>query len=162
MRFDRLHLFALLAIVFAAGVVAANFPAGGWYSDLAAPSWSPPRGALVVAWPVFYVLMGLAAWNSLDAVEPPVRTTSFLGWVAALALVVAWSWLLLGLNRPGWALAGLGLALAALGWVLLRLGARAGPGRLLFLPCLAWLAYLWAWNFQVWRLNGGSWQSLFG
>lgn len=162
MRTDRTQLFALLAIVFMAGVVAANFPAGGWYWDLAAPAWSPTRGLLAIAWPAFYVVMGLAAWMAMDAAEARVRQKLNLGWAASLTLVVGWSWTLLGLNRPGWAMAEMGLALAVLGAVFLHLGARAGVGRLLFLPCLAWLAYLWAWNFQVWRLNGGSWQSLLG
>lgn len=160
------HFAAWLIVVLLAGIVASGFEAGLWYhSALNGPAWGPPRLVSALAWPAFYVLLALSAWTAQEyarVVATPVKLNFLLAWATSLALVVAWFWLLLGLHRPGWALAAMTLLVVALGFTAYRFPVRRGPSRLLLLPCMAWLAYVWAWNLAIWRLNGGGLDTLLG
>ncbi len=154
-------LAVFLATVVLAAVLAAGPEAGDWYLYLPKPAWSLPAWGFAIAWPLFYLLMALAAWwlwLAMGAVDWP----ALAGWVLVLALVVAWFWVLFGQHRPGWGLAAATLlgGAALFAWMRFR-GCSAEAANALT-PCLVWLAYLWLWNLAVWRLAGGGWATVFG
>ena len=126
---------------------------GGWYADLAKPSWTPPSWVFGPVWTLLYGMMAVAAWLVwLRRRQRPAAAAMAL-FAAQLALNAAWSPLFFGLHRPDIAFADivlLWLALAATVWLFLRRSVLAG---LVLVPYLLWVSFAVALNFAIWRLN---------
>jgi len=127
---------------------------GGWYADLAKPSWTPPSWVFGPVWTVLYGMMGVAVWLVwLRRRRRPGAAAPMTAFAAQLAFNAAWSPLFFGLHRPGMAFADivlLWLALVATVWLFLRRRPIAG---LLLAPYLLWISFAVALNFAIWRLN---------
>jgi benzodiazapine receptor len=126
---------------------------GGWYADLAKPSWTPPSWVFGPVWTVLYGMMAVAVWlvwlrRRRRSVAAPMAV-----FVVQLVFNAAWSPLFFGLHRPGIAFADivlLWLALAATVCLCFRRRTIAG---LLLVPYLLWVSFAAALNFAIWRLN---------
>lgn len=144
----------LLAVV-AASAFGANFEAGVWYQALNKPTWTPPDWVYGPVWAVIYLLMAVAAWRVWVSGKK-IRMGALAWWILILALNVAWSWTMFGLNRPGWALAvsfillGLAVMCSRAFFLLSR------PAGWMMIPLLGWLAFVVILNFRIWALNGGG------
>lgn len=146
--------FFLLAVV-AASAFGANYEAGAWYQELSKPGWTPPDWVYGPVWAVIYLLMAVAAWRVWISGKS-TRTGALVWWVLILALNVAWSWMMFGLNRPGWAL-GVSVLLLGLSIMCSRAFHLAHrPSGVMLLPLVGWLAFVLALNFRLWALNGGG------
>ena len=153
-RIASLALFLALAVTAAAA--AFGFEAGAWYFETATrPDWSPPPWLFGPAWAAAWVALALAGWLAWEAGRPG-RGRALTGWAVLLALSAAWSWLMFGLHRPGWAWLELGAALVAALLCLRWFRPLSGRAALLLLPFIAWTGFLWAWTLALWTLNGGA------
>ena len=160
MQAHSVSLTAFLLIVLCVAFIGSEFQGGAWLQTITLPAWSPPAWVFIVAWPVFYLFMALLAWSAWQRRGDGMLHV-LAGWMAALLLLIAWFWLLFGLNRLGWAMAVLILPIAALAYTGWKLRPDQPSAGWLMLPVLIWLVFLWAWNFTVWSLNGGGAGSLF-
>lgn len=149
----------LLAVV-AASAFGANFEAGVWYQALAKPDWTPPNWVFGPVWAVIYLLMAVAGWRVWIS-NKSTRVGALAWWAIILAVNVAWSWMMFGLNRPGWAL-GVSVVL----WGLSVMCARAfhllsRPAGAMMIPLVIWLSFAVWLNFKIWTLNGGGLPQIF-
>ncbi len=152
--------FFLLAVVVAAAF-GAGFEAGTWYQDLSKPDWTPPDWAYGPVWAVIYLLMAVAAWRVWVSGKN-LRIAALTWWALILVLNVAWSWMMFGLNRPGWAM---GVSVILLGLAIMCSRAFQlidRPAALMILPLAGWLAFVVVFNFRLWALNGGGLAGIFG
>jgi benzodiazapine receptor len=146
--------FFLLAVVIAAAL-GAQFEAGAWYQALNKPSLTPPDWAYGPIWAVIYLLMALAAWRVWNSGRSN-RNGALAWWLIILALNVAWSWMMFGLNRPGWVM-GLSIILLGLSIMCARaFSLVARPAGLMLVPLVGWLAFVVFFNYNIWAMNGGG------
>ena len=153
---EVIALTIALLLCYGAAAAGGMFSAGadgGWYSDLAKPSWTPPSWVFGPVWTALYGMMAVAVWLVwLHRRQQPGDSPMVL-FAVQLALNAAWSPLFFGLHRPGAAFADivlLWLVLVATVWLFLRRSAIAG---LLLVPYLLWVSFAAALNFAIWRLN---------
>ncbi|MEJ2383218.1 MAG: tryptophan-rich sensory protein [Xanthomonadales bacterium] len=152
-RYGSLVIFLLLVV--AVAVAAAGFEAGNWYFVKATrPDWSPPPWLFGPAWALAYSALALAAWQAWLSGRGG-RGGALVVWLALLASSGAWSWLVFGLHRPGWAVLELAVALVLAGWCTARFRRLSRQAAWLMLPFGAWIAFVWAWTLALWTLNGG-------
>lgn len=152
--------FFLLAVV-AASAFGAQFETGAWYQALSKPAWTPPDWMFGPAWAVVYVLMALAAWKVWISGKS-IRVAALAWWALILVLHVAWSWMMFGLNRTGWAL---GVSIILLGLTLMCSRAFFSVSRsagAMMLPLAGWMVFVVALNYTIWAMNQGGFGSLFG
>jgi translocator protein len=150
---DLLSLIPFLLIVFAAAMTGFAFMPGHWYSTLRKPSWTPPDWLFGPAWTLLYIMIAVAGWI--------VWRTEGLGlalflWACNILLNAAWSWLMFGRHRIGWAFLD---AMAMLLTILLFIVAArplSPTAALLFIPYLGWVAFAAALNFEILQRNGSA------
>ena len=153
-------VFFLLAVV-AAAAFGAQFEAGAWYQALSKPAWTPPDWAYGPLWAVIYLLTAVAAWRVWTSGKS-LRSGALAWWILILALNVAWSWLMFGLNRPGWSF---GISLVVLGLSVMCSRAFflvSRPAGTMMIPLTAWLVFVSVLNFRIWALNGGGFGQMLG
>lgn len=143
-----------LAVFFVLCTIAASsgavFSPGPWYDTLAKPSWTPPQWVFPTVWTILYIMIAIAGWLVWRAQGPGT-----LLWIWGLQLVLnaAWSAIMFGAQRVGWAfveLTALWLSVAlftVLAWT------QVPTAAYLFLPYLAWVTAAGALNWGVLRLN---------
>jgi tryptophan-rich sensory protein len=134
---------------------SSRYEGGAWLAEAIQAAWSPPAWWFALSWTVFYGLQAISA-SLLWHMGHPQRFRASAFWLAQLALLPAWAWLLFGLNRTGWALAAITLCVGMLGAVIRGFHRQDGLAASLLLPCLAWLAFFWMWVFLAWRGSGGG------
>jgi len=157
-RTISLAVFPFLVVIAAA--LGGLFTGGEWYQAMIKPSWTPPALAMASAWALLYVLMALAAWMVWDTARGAAGMA--LGWwVLQLLLGIAWSWMIFGLNRTGWAMAVVLLWLLVVVMVIKTFAPLKPGAAMLMIPQAAWLVFLAVLNFYLWRLNGGGLGSIF-
>lgn len=148
MRYLPLPLFLLLTVG-GGGLIGLAVETGGWYADLAKPSFNPPAFVFAPVWGTLYILIGFAGWRVWRS---GLGTAQKLWWLQ-LVLNFAWPPLFFSAHMLGAALAlilALDVAVAAFiaaTWRAERVSA------LLFLPYLAWVAYASLLNGALWWLN---------
>lgn len=146
----------LQLVVFVVGVVglgwligATNLP-GGWYAELAKPSFVPPNWAFPVAWTLLYVMIAIAGWRTFRSAPKGQAMTV---WLVQLALNFSWSPVMFTMHRIGAALVILVLLFVA---VVVYIGlelARDKTAAALFVPYAAWVAFAGVLNGAIWYLN---------
>lgn len=133
--------------------IAGNGPDNLWFAGLDKPAFAPPPIALAAAWPVFYVLLGLALAQVCAAWGARYRTPAIVAFVLQLALALAWSPVFYGRHELAlglYLLLALAVALGVTTVLFWRVRRTAG---LLLLPCLAWIVFLAALDWQLLRFN---------
>ncbi|QUS42322.1 tryptophan-rich sensory protein [Tardiphaga alba] len=124
-----------------------------WYAGLQKPSWTPPRIAFPIVWPILYFLMAIAVWRFWEAMPSRARTAALLLFVVQLALNAIWSQVFFGLHSIAGGLVVillLDLVLAATIVVGSRVD-RIAAG--LLLPYIAWTIFATALNGRIWMIN---------
>lgn len=157
----HISLALFLIAVLAAAAAGGQFEAGAWYQALNKPDWTPPDWAFGPAWAVIYVLMALAAWRVWLSGHS-VRVGALAWWVLILVLNVAWSWLMFGLNRTGWAFMVCALIVAFAIMCCRAFFLLSRPAGAMMLPLVLWAGFACYLNYAVWAMNQGGFGSLFG
>ncbi len=148
-----LAIFLLLVII--ASLIGAGFEAGEWFHvTIIQPSWTPPYWLFGQVWTLLYILMALAAWM-VWLTGHYSRIQALIWWALLLLLNVGWSFLIFGLNRPGWALPLLGLTIGIAIFCTRAFSRLSRPAALLMTPYLVWISFLSLLNFAIWAMNGG-------
>lgn len=145
-----------LAICFGVAAIGAKVTVPAiptWYASLVKPTWTPPRVAFPIVWPLLYFLMAIAAWRLWEAPSSILRTVSVTLFGLQLAFNGIWSPVFFGRhNIVGGLVIILLLAAAiaatmAVSWQVDRLAAC------LLLPYFAWIVFATALNARIWSLN---------
>jgi len=152
--------FFLLAVM-AASAIGSGFEAGTWYQEIEKPDWTPPDWFYGPAWAVIYVLMAVAAWRVWLGGRS-IRVGAVLWWLLLLVLNVAWSWLLFGLHRPGWAFLFSSVVLAVAVMCCRAFFLLSRSAGLLLTPFVLWAGFLTCLNYTIWTMNRGGFSQLFG
>ena len=147
-------LIGWLALTFCASATGVFVKTGGWYAELAKPTWNPPSWVFGPVWTALYIMMAVAAWlvwrrGGWKTQRGPL-TLYLLQW----ALNALWTPLFFGLQRPGLAFAeilALTLAIVATLVAFWRVKRVAG---ILLVPYALWVTFAAALNFAIWRMNG--------
>lgn len=144
-------LVCFLVAAIGAKVTTPQIPT--WYAGLTKPSWTPPRIAFPIVWPILYLLIAVSAWRFWEADPSPVRTAVLVLFAVQLTLNAIWSPVFFGMHGI---LSGLiiilllDLALAATilaGFQVDRFAAT------LLLPYLAWTLFATALTARIWTTN---------
>lgn len=156
---DLLALVGFIVLCFAAAGLgglwtAPATSAGGWYSQIAKPAWTPPSWLFGPVWTALYLMMAIAAWLVWRQGGWAAQGRPLTLFLVQLALNALWSGLFFGLRSPG-----LGMIEIVFLWlaILLTLLAflRVTPvAGWMMVPYLLWVTFASALNFAVWRLNG--------
>ena len=142
---------AIAGAVVLTAFAGSQFGPGDWYRALEKPSWTPPNWIFPVAWTTLYAM--IAAAGCLLWRTGGLRSPAFRMWIGQLVLNAAWSGIFFGLQRPGWALADIGLLLAAIAATIALAWRRSRAAAWLLAPYLAWVAFATALNVAIWQLN---------
>ncbi|HEV2747581.1 MAG TPA: TspO/MBR family protein [Allosphingosinicella sp.] len=127
-----------------------------WFDALAKPAAMPPGWAFGLAWPLLYVLLGLALAMILHARGATGRKLALGFFLAQLLLNLAWSPAFFALHEVRAAMVIL-VAMLALSIATIFLFARIRKGAAwLMLPYMAWLGYAAMLNYRIIELNPGA------
>jgi benzodiazapine receptor len=147
-----LALTACFAVSALGGAITAG-PVKSWYPDLAKPALTPPDLAFPIVWTLLYVMMALAAWLVWRRSGWRRAQLAFTLFGLQLILNLAWSGLFFGLQRPGAALAEIGLLWLAIAATIAVFRGHDGRAALLLLPYLLWVSFAVYLNAGIWWLN---------
>ncbi|MCE9614766.1 MAG: tryptophan-rich sensory protein [Lentisphaerae bacterium] len=142
-----------MILTFCAAATGVFVSTGGWYAELAKPSWNPPGWLFGPVWTLLYAMMAVAAWlvwtrGGWKAQRGPLGL-----YLAQWALNALWTPLFFGFHRPGLAFAEiLVLLLAVVATMIAFRRVRLSAGLLLF-PYALWVGFATVLNFTIWRLN---------
>lgn len=156
MSYARFALFTV-PLILLLGTVSGRIANSGygnpWFDALAKPAIMPPGWLFGVAWPILYILLGLALAIILNARGAKGRGLAIGLFVAQLLLNYTWSPLFFAYHQVSAALGVIVvmLILAAITTILFARIRRSAA--LLMLPYLAWLAFASVLNYQIMQLN---------
>ena len=127
---------------------------GPWYYGLHKPAWAPPDWAFAPAWTVIFALAALSGatvWRAM----PPMRAWARIVSLFAVngVLNILWSALYFRLHRPDWALVEAGLLWLSVLALIVVIRPWSRPASWLLVPYLAWVAFAFALNLAIVRLN---------
>jgi benzodiazapine receptor len=117
------------------------------------PSWAPASSVFGPMWAVLYGLMAVAAWRIWRAPLSHSRTVALRWYWAQLALNVAWSPIFFGAHLVAWAAFECLVLLAAIVLTIGRFRSIDRVAALLMLPYFLWVAFAFALNVAICRLN---------
>lgn len=148
-----LVLVPLIVLLGSASGALSGSGESGWYMALEKPSFQPPSWLFGVAWPILYVLMGLALAMVVHARGSRGRGVGTGLFAAQLVANLLWSPLFFGMHQVSfafwWLLFVLALAIATtFAFAKVR---RAAAW--LMMPYLAWLCFAGVLNFSIDRMN---------
>lgn len=124
-----------------------------WYASLAKPSWTPPRIAFPIVWPILYFLMAIAAWRLWEAEPSSLRSTAFALFSVQLALNASWSYVFFGQHNIVGGLAVIVLLTITLAATIFISAFVDKLSAALLLPYIAWIVFATALNARIWSLN---------
>ena len=143
---DYISLIPFVVAVFGAATTGAFFMPGEWYKSLNKPTWTPPDWLFAPAWTVLYLMIAVAGWLVWLSQG---WGGALLVWIANIIFNAAWSWLMFGRRKIGFALFD-ALAMLITIIVFIALTQATTPlAALLFLPYLAWVAFATALNYSI-------------
>jgi tryptophan-rich sensory protein len=127
---------------------------GPWYRELAKPTWQPPDWAFGPVWTTIYALCVVAATLAwLRAPDGAARRHLLWAFAVNLALNVGWSVLFFRLQRPDWAVAGVGLLWLSIAALIFLVWPWSRLASLLLTPYLAWVGFAAFLNLTIVQLN---------
>jgi benzodiazapine receptor len=149
-------LLCALAVCFGVAALGAKVTVPEiptWYASLAKPSWTPPRIAFPIVWPILYFLMAIAVWRLWEAPPSFPRTIALGAFAVQLFLNAIWSPIFFGGHRID---AGLIVILLLVVAIAATIYASSNVDRLaawLLTPYLAWTVFAAALNARIVSLN---------
>jgi translocator protein len=141
--------FAIAAL--GAKVTVPEIPT--WYASLNKPSWTPPRIAFPIVWPVLYLLMSIAVWRLWGAPESDARTAALVGFAAQLVLNAIWSPIFFGRHDLTGGMVVISLLVVALTFTVFTAFETDLLAGSLLVPYLAWICFAAALNARILMLN---------
>jgi tryptophan-rich sensory protein len=124
-----------------------------WYATLAKPSWTPPRAAFPIVWPILYFLMAISVWLIWEAPPSSLRTLALAAFAIQLLLNAVWSPIFFGNHNL---LAGLIVILLLVVAIAVTIATAIKVNYFaaaLLLPYLAWILFAAALNGRIVSLN---------
>jgi len=148
-----LSLIGWIALTFCASATGVFVKTGGWYAELAKPTWNPPSWVFGPVWTALYIMMAVAAWlvwreGGWKAQRGPL-TLYLVQW----ALNALWTPLFFGLQRPGPAFAEILVLLIAIVMTVMAFWRVRRAAGWLLLRYAAWATFATVLNFTIWRMN---------
>lgn len=124
-----------------------------WFEQLVKPDHLPSDFALMGAWGLIYVLLGLALAMIINARGSTLRGPAIIVFAVLMGVNFLWPIVFFGMHQLTWTLGLIGVLLA-IGLVALLLFGRIRIGAgLLMLPYIAWLCYAGVLMYQFRELN---------
>ena len=146
-------LIGWLALTFAAAATGVFVSTGGWYAELAKPSWNPPSWVFGPVWTLLYAMMAVAAWLVWQRGGWKAQRGPLALYLVQWALNALWTPLFFGMQRPALAFGEIVLlALAVLATLVAFWRVKLVAG-LLLVPYAAWVGFAAVLNFAIWRMN---------
>jgi len=156
MSYLRFALFTV-PLILLLGTLSARIANSGygnpWFDALTKPAAMPPGWLFGVAWPILFILIGLALAIILNARGARGRGLAVGLFVAQLLLNFTWSPLFFAYHQPRAALIVLILMLLLAAAATLLFARIRRAAALLMLPYLAWLCFASYLNYQIVQLN---------
>lgn len=153
LRFALFTVPLILMLGIVSGRVANSGYGNAWFAALVKPDIMPPGWVFGVAWPVLYILLGLAIAIILNARGARGRSLAVGLFTAQMLLNFAWSPVFFGMHQVRTALVII-VAMLVLSVVTASLFARIRKtAALLMLPYLGWLSFATMLNYQIIQLN---------
>ena len=147
-------IVAALAAMLVAAIGATLTDLGPWYQSLKQPDWNPPDEVFPIAWTTIFALAAIAAVETWRKIERRSTAEWMVGLFALNGFLnVFWSLLFFRLQRPDWALVGVGALWLSVLVLVVYCGRHSRPAGLLLLPYLAWVSIAAALNIAVVDLN---------
>ncbi|MGM4895978.1 tryptophan-rich sensory protein [Tardiphaga sp. 37S4] len=149
-------LMCALAICFSVAALGAKVTVPEiptWYATLAKPSWTPPRAAFPIVWPILYFLMAISVWLIWEAPPSSLRTLALAAFAIQLLLNAVWSPIFFGNHNL---LAGLIVILLLVVAIAVTIATAIKVNYFaaaLLLPYLAWILFAAALNGRIVSLN---------
>ena len=142
-----------IALTFCASATGVFVKTGGWYAELAKPTWNPPSWVFGPVWTALYIMMAVAAWlvwreGGWKAQRGPL-TLYLVQW----ALNALWTPLFFGLQRPGPAFAEILVLLIAIVMTVMAFWRVRRVAACLLVPYALWSSFATVLNFTIWRMN---------
>lgn len=147
-------LVAALAAVGVAILGGLMTDIGGWYENLAKPTWQPPDWLFAPVWTAIYALTaisGVLAWNASETDER--RKNLLILFLLNATLNVTWSLLFFRMHRPDWAMIEVAFLWASVLFMIFACWRRRELAALLLIPYLAWVTFAAILNAEIVRLN---------
>jgi tryptophan-rich sensory protein len=146
-------LIGWVALTFSASLTAVFVKTGGWYEQLAKPTWNPPSSVFGPVWTVLYIMMAVAAWLVWQRGGWKQQRRALTLYLVQWALNALWTPLFFGLHRPGLAFAEIIVLLVAIIATLIVFWRVRRTAALLLIPYAAWATFATVLNFTIWRMN---------
>jgi tryptophan-rich sensory protein len=149
-------MMCALAICFSVAALGAKVTVPEiptWYATLAKPSWTPPRAAFPIVWPILYFLMAISVWLIWEAPPSSLRTLALAAFAIQLLLNAVWSPIFFGNHNL---LAGLIVILLLVVAIAVTIATAIKVNYFaaaLLLPYLAWTLFAAALNGRIVSLN---------
>jgi tryptophan-rich sensory protein len=128
---------------------------GPWYRSLKQPVWAPEDWVFGAAWTTIFALAALSAVETWRRIKEQEVAEWMIGLFALNGFLnILWSLLFFRLQRPDWALIGVGALWCSILVLMLYCGRQSLLGGLLLLPYLIWVSVAAALNLAIVDLNG--------
>jgi tryptophan-rich sensory protein len=148
-----LALIAWLALTFCAAVTSMFVNTGGWYAELAKPTWNPPGWVFGPVWTALYIMMAVAAWLVWQRGGWKAQRGPLTLYLVQWTLNALWTPLFFGLQRPGLAFVEILTLLVAIVATVVAFWRVRPAAAWLLLPYVAWATFATVLNFTIWRMN---------
>lgn len=142
-----------LLLTNSASATAVFVSTGGWYAELAKPTWNPPGWLFGPVWTVLNGMMAVAAWRVWRNGGWPRQKATLGLFLFQWALNALWTPLFFGLHRPSWALAEILVLLGAILATLRAFWWVDRPAGVLLFPYAAWVSFAAVLNGAIWQMN---------
>jgi len=152
-------LVGFIALALGSGAIGLPFSplrsaaAAAWYASLSKPEWVIPTPWAGPLWLALYGLMGAAAWLGTRERYHRKRGVALLAYLVQLALNAVWAPLFFGGRNIGAGLFVLVALWLATVWTLREFATVRASAAWLLAPGAAWVSFVLALNFSIWRLN---------
>ena len=127
---------------------------GGWYAELAKPSFNPPDWVFAPVWTILYILMGISfgiIWQKgFD--RKTVRTAMYL-FLMQLAFNLLWSIIFFGLHQPLLAFIEIILLWLLILLTIIKFIRISRPAGIILIPYIIWVSFAGVLNCFLWTLN---------
>ena len=150
---NTVSLIGWLALTFCASATSAFVKTGGWYADLAKPTWNPPSWVFGPVWTALYIMMAVAAWLVWRQGGWKAQRGPLTLYIVQWALNALWTPLFFGLQRPGLAFGEILILLVAIVTTIVAFWRVRPVAAWLLLPYALWVTFAAVLNFTIWRLN---------
>lgn len=150
---QKMALVGWLALTFSAATTGAFVSTGGWYAELAKPSWNPPGWLFGPVWATLYAMMAVAAWLVWQRGGWKAQCRPLTLYLVQWALNALWTPLFFGLQRPGLAFTEIVVLLVTVVSTVVTFWRVRPAAAWLLAPYALWATFATVLNFTIWRMN---------